>query len=48
MEVKLKIINEKYINGLYDSFLVIAHFKGHGWGGFGGALKQLIPYIIYI
>ena len=25
----------------YDSFLVIAHFKGHGWGGFGGALKQL-------
>ena len=25
----------------YDSFLVIAHFKGHAWGGFGGALKQL-------
>jgi len=25
----------------YDSFLVVAHFKGHGWGGFGGALKQL-------
>jgi hypothetical protein len=20
---------------------VVAHFKGHGWGGFGGALKQL-------
>ena len=25
----------------FDSFLVIAHFKGHGLGGFGGALKQL-------
>ena len=25
----------------YDSCLVLAHFKGHGMGGFGGALKQL-------
>ena len=25
----------------YDGFLVLAHFKGHGMGGFGGALKQL-------
>ena len=25
----------------YDSCLVLAHFKGHGVGGFGGALKQL-------
>ena len=25
----------------YDSALVIAHFKGHGFGGYGGALKQL-------
>ena len=25
----------------YDSILVISHFKGHGFGGFGGALKQL-------
>ena len=25
----------------YDSFLVVAHFKGHAQGGFGGALKQL-------
>ena len=25
----------------YDSCLVIAHFKGHAFGGFGGALKQL-------
>ena len=28
---------------LYDfnSCLVLSHFKGHGMGGFGGALKQL-------
>ena len=25
----------------YKSILVISHFKGHGMGGFGGALKQL-------
>ena len=25
----------------YDSMLVLAHFKGHPLGGFGGALKQL-------
>ena len=25
----------------YDSMLVLAHFKGHPAGGFGGALKQL-------
>ncbi|WII10052.1 DUF362 domain-containing protein [Methanomassiliicoccales archaeon LGM-DZ1] len=25
----------------YDSLLVLAHFKGHPMGGFGGALKQL-------
>ena len=25
----------------FDSVLVLAHFKGHGAGGFGGALKQL-------
>ena len=25
----------------YDSALVISHFKGHFFGGFGGALKQL-------
>ena len=25
----------------YDSMLVLAHFKGHPMGGFGGALKQL-------
>ena len=25
----------------YDGFLVLSHFKGHIFGGFGGALKQL-------
>ena len=25
----------------YDSMLVLIHFKGHGMGGYGGALKQL-------
>lgn len=25
----------------YDSMLVLAHFKGHPQGGYGGALKQL-------
>ena len=25
----------------YDGFLVLSHFKGHVFGGFGGALKQL-------
>jgi uncharacterized Fe-S center protein len=25
----------------YDSFLVLSHFKGHGMGGFGGALKNI-------
>ena len=38
------ILKKNYIGSKtkdYDSFLVIAHFKGHGWGGFGGALKQL-------
>lgn len=26
---------------LYDSMLVLSHFKGHPMGGYGGALKQL-------
>ncbi|MFX1450936.1 MAG: DUF362 domain-containing protein, partial [Promethearchaeota archaeon] len=25
----------------YDKLVVISHFKGHGFGGFGGALKNL-------
>ena len=39
-----KVIHEDYVGGHlknYDSCLVLAHFKGHPVGGFGGALKQL-------
>jgi uncharacterized Fe-S center protein len=39
-----KILKENYLgkNILnYDSMLVLAHFKGHPMGGYGGALKQL-------
>ncbi len=25
----------------YDSFLILSHFKGHGMGGFGGAIKNM-------
>ena len=25
----------------YDSFLILAHFKGHAMGGFGGAIKNM-------
>ena len=32
----------------YDSFLVLSHFKGHAFGGFGGALKQLLQMTKYI
>ena len=28
-------------DSIYDSFLVLAHFKGHGMGEFEEALKQL-------
>ena len=48
-DITLKIphgikIKENYIGKNtknYDSALVISHFKGHFFGGFGGALKQL-------
>ena len=48
-DITLKIpngikIKENYIGKNtknYDSVLVVSHFKGHGMGGFGGALKQL-------
>lgn len=33
------IMGKDFLN--YDSMLVLAHFKGHPMGGFGGALKQL-------
>ena len=39
-----KILKENHVgkNILnYDSMLVLAHFKGHPMGGYGGALKQL-------
>ena len=38
------ILKKHYIGNKtknFDSFLVLAHFKGHVMGGFGGALKQL-------
>ena len=38
------LIKENYVGKNiqnYDSCLLISHFKGHGMGGFGGALKQL-------
>ena len=37
--IKKNYIGKKTPN--YDSALVISHFKGHAFGGYGGALKQL-------
>ena len=39
-----KVIKKNYVGknlALYDSLLVLSHFKGHPMGGYGGALKQL-------
>ncbi len=39
-----KVIKENYLGKNiqdYDSMIVLAHFKGHPVGGYGGALKQL-------
>ena len=39
-----KILHKNYVGKHivnYDSMLVLAHFKGHPMGGYGGALKQL-------
>lgn len=39
-----KVIKKNYVGKNienYDSMLVLAHFKGHPMGGYGGALKQL-------
>lgn len=39
-----KVLKENYVGrniANYDSMLVLAHFKGHPAGGYGGALKQL-------
>ena len=38
-QIKKDIVGKNMKN--YDSMLVLAHFKGHPMGGFGGALKQL-------
>ena len=41
---KGKVIKKNFIGRgteKYDSMLVLAHFKGHPMGGFGGSLKQL-------
>ena len=38
------ILKKNYIGSKtknFDSYLVLSHFKGHGIGGYGGALKQL-------
>ena len=37
--LKSDIVGKNLMN--YDSMLVLAHFKGHPMGGYGGALKQL-------
>ena len=39
-----KVLHENHVGKhivSYDSMLVLAHFKGHPMGGYGGALKQL-------
>ncbi len=39
-----KVLKENHVGknlANYDSMLVLAHFKGHPAGGYGGALKQL-------
>jgi uncharacterized Fe-S center protein len=39
-----RILKENFVGkniANYDSMLVLAHFKGHPMGGYGGALKQL-------
>ena len=37
--LKNNLVGKDLLN--YDSMLVLAHFKGHPMGGYGGALKQL-------
>ena len=37
--LKKNLVGKNILN--YDSMLVLAHFKGHPMGGYGGALKQL-------
>ena len=37
--LRSNLVGKNIVN--YDSMLVLAHFKGHPMGGYGGALKQL-------
>ena len=37
--LKTNLVGKNMMN--YDSMVVLAHFKGHPMGGYGGALKQL-------
>ncbi len=37
--LKSNLVGKDILN--YDSMLILAHFKGHPQGGYGGALKQL-------
>ena len=37
--LKKNLLGKNIVN--YDSMIVLAHFKGHPMGGYGGALKQL-------
>ena len=37
--LKVNLVGKHIVD--YDSMLVLAHFKGHPMGGYGGALKQL-------
>lgn len=39
LAIKKNYVGKNMAN--YDSMLVLAHFKGHPMGGYGGALKQL-------
>lgn len=39
LAIKENLVGKNMAN--YDSMLVLAHFKGHPMGGYGGALKQL-------
>ena len=37
-QIKKNFVGKNLAN--YDSILVLSHFKGHGMGGFGGAMKN--------
>lgn len=37
-QLKENVVGSHYRN--YDSYLILSHFKGHPYGGFGGAIKN--------